>query len=302
NPSGVTQCSLCDIRSLGDRVLPTIICSSDSPEAGERFSKFSQWLPRQSPVFDYKIKLKNGPLPIEVRSIDTLHTSVDGKCSVIQGRVITMSTDLATCRIGGFLASFSGDGQLFIHCGSIEEAKIARTELPSLSEHAKLRGANAVCIQVGDKVIIGPVHTTIWDNWRNMAEQNLIWTPADFSLAISNAEAKGDSLSILRMKDSKNLMTTSAKIKFAGIPWTEWLGRSFINCFPDNQYQYYVDHLFEYPGELTDIRYRARRVIPETMKPGEERTFFCKVRLVKGLDKEWYRMNYTLSSEPIRTV
>lgn len=130
-------------------------------------------------------------------------------------------------------------------------------------------------------------------------ENKLVWTPADFLQAVSQAELAGESLSVLRMRDSLNCITTSAKLRFAGVPWTEWIGKKSRGWWPDDEYQRYVEALHQHPGQLIDINYRAFR-----MDEGrEERRFYAQVRLVRNsADGDWYRINRTLASESVRAV
>lgn len=207
-----------------------------------------------------------------------------------------------TLHVCGQPASLDQSGILYLNCTSIDEAKDAIAALSAAFEYARSLDAQQIAVRVNGKIVLAPLDQHTWEELLMSQSTNganqLIWTPADFQQAIWRAEMADESLSVLRMRDSLNCLTTTAKLRFAGVPWTEWIGKHSKAWWPDAEYQRYVETMQRYPGQLIEIDYRAFR-----MDEGrEERRFFTQVRLVRGTDAEWYRINKTLASESVRAV
>jgi hypothetical protein len=203
-----------------------------------------------------------------------------------------------TYELNGTKATVSAEGCLFVNCADVAEAQSAIAQLPELSEFALSKLASHLCVRILGKVVLGPIPAELWRNWKAMQGEALIWSPLRVITAIQEAELQGQSLSVIRMADNKNIITTSAKLQFAGVTAAEWVGRSSRPYWPDDEFARYVAAMEAHPGELIEIDYRAFRMHPET----EDRRFFCQARLFQGTDGDLYRMNYTLMDEPVATV
>ena len=216
-----------------------------------------------------------------------------------------MFTD-AIYRLRGIPLSLDKDTQtLILNCSNKQEYAAAIAVIPQAVEIASGVKALYVARRLGsimEAYSLEEVGALMNDLTRGGDEgQKKFLTPSDMDGIIRVFEERGEAVSIIRMSDDIQLMTTAKQFEHCGVKKDVWTGLCARDYFSDDQYAYYRSQLERYLGESCEVTYRAFRIDPDSLSLGEERLISVRARTAQS-DEGWLRIVETLADETLPAI